>query len=143
MQHLYSFAPMRAVMAVALASIAGLPLAVSAGDATVSLKGDQEVPAVASPAEGAGGFSLAADGTFTGKIETTTLDGTVAHIHEGAAGKNGGVLITLVKNGAVWSVPPNTQLTDSQRSAFEAGDLYVNVHTAAHKNGEIRAQIKP
>ena len=52
MQHLYSFAPMRAVMAVALASIAGLPLAVSAGDATVSLKGDQEVPAVASPAEG-------------------------------------------------------------------------------------------
>ena len=143
MQHLYSFAPTRALMAVALASIACVPLAVTADDAIVSLKGVQEVPAVASPAEGAGGFSLAADGTLTGKIETTTLDGTVAHIHEGAAGKNGGVLITLVKNGAVWSVPPNTQLTDSQRRAFEAGDLYVNVHTAAHKNGEIRAQIKP
>ena len=146
MPHLFSFSltPMRALaVTAALASIAWLPPGAFASDATVSLKGDQEVPAVASPAEGAGKFSLAADGSLTGKIETTTLDGTVAHIHKGAVGKNGDVLITLVKNGAVWSVPANTKLTNSQRRAFEAGDLYVNVHTAAHKDGEIRAQIKP
>src|SRR5256885_10050764 len=32
-------------------------------------------------------------------------------------------------------------LTDAQYTAFLAGDLYVNVHTLANPNGEIRGQL--
>ena len=34
-------------------------------------------------------------------------------------------------------------LTDAQYEAFKAGNLYVNVHSAANKGGEIRGQLKP
>jgi hypothetical protein len=49
-----------------------------------------------------------------------------------------------VKSGeSVWSVPAGARLTDAQYDAFKAGNLYVNVHTAAHKGGEIRGQLNP
>jgi hypothetical protein len=34
-------------------------------------------------------------------------------------------------------------LSDAQYKALKAGDLYVNVHSDAHKGGEIRGQLKP
>ena len=137
-------APTRAfTIASALVAFNAAPLCAMAGDIAVSLTGAEEVPAVVTPAEGAGKFSIAADGTVSGSVSTTTIEGTAAHIHEGAAGKNGGVLITLSKKGSVWSVPPNSKLTDPQRKALEAGNLYVNVHSAAHQDGEIRGQLKP
>jgi hypothetical protein len=68
----------------------------------------------------------------------------MAHIHNGAAGKIGPVIIPLTKSGAdTWSVPAGAKLTDAQNAAFKAGDLYVNVHSAEHKGGEIRGQLKP
>ena len=36
-----------------------------------------------------------------------------------------------------------SKLTDEQYASFKSGNLYVNVHTAEHKPGEIRAQLKP
>ena len=40
-------------------------------------------------------------------------------------------------------VPAGSKLTDAQLASLKAGNLYVNVHSAEHKPGEIRAQLKP
>jgi hypothetical protein len=100
---------------------------------------------VATSATGTGTITINADKSVTGTITTTGIEGTVAHIHLGAPGKAGPPIITLVKgaDGKSWSVPAGSVLTDEQYASFKAGDLYVNVHSAEHKPGEIRAQLKP
>jgi CHRD domain len=124
-----------------LASAAFLPPTLAA-EMKLTLSGAQEVPPVNTSAAGSGDLSIADDGMVSGSITTTGIEATAAHIHEAPMGKNGGVIVPLVKNGASFSVPPNTKLTDAQMKAFKAGDLYVNVHSDAHKGGEIRAQLK-
>jgi CHRD domain len=115
-----------------------------ATDVKVSLTGAQETPPVTTSASGTGTISIAADKSVSGTIKTTGIEGTVAHIHVGAPGVAGPVIITLTKgDGGVWTVPPGSKLTDEQYASFKAGDLYVNVHSAEHKPGEIRAQLKP
>ena len=37
--------------------------------------------------------------------------------------------------------PDNIELSSAQFDALGAGSLYVNVHGAAHPNGEIRARL--
>ena len=52
--------------------------------------------------------------------------------------------IPLNKTGDnTWSVPENTILTSARFDACRAGNLYVNVHSAANPGGEIRLQLKP
>jgi hypothetical protein len=116
----------------------------SAEDIAVSLTGDQEVPAVTTPATGTGTITIADDKSVSGSVKTTGITGIMAHIHEAPAGKNGPPIITLQKKGDdEWSVPAGAKLTDAQLEAFKAGNLYVNVHSAEHKGGEIRTQLKP
>jgi hypothetical protein len=111
----------------------------------INLTGDQEVPPVKTSASGSGTITIGADKSVSGSVTTKDIEGTAAHIHEGAPGKNGPVIIPLTKgsDNATWSVPAGAKLTDPQYENFKAGNLYVNVHSAAHKGGEIRAQLKP
>jgi hypothetical protein len=131
------------------AVIATLALLVGAGsaaatDVKVHLIGAEETPPVTTSATGDGTIVIAADKSVSGTIKTAGIEGTVAHIHLGAPGVAGPPIITLNKGaGEVWSVPAGSKLTDEQYASFKAGNLYVNVHSAAHPPGEIRAQLKP
>lgn len=136
---------MKALSTTALAATAFLALGTAlAGDVKVSLTGAEEVPPTPSTATGTGTISVKDDKSVSGSVKTTGVEGTAAHIHLAEAGKNGPPIITLTKgDGGTWSVPADSKLTDEQFAAFKAGHLYVNVHSAAHKPGEIRAQLKP
>jgi hypothetical protein len=139
------FAASFKVVALALAALfaTGVSTAIGA-DVAVKLTGDQEVPPVASTASGIGTIVVKDDKTVSGSIKTSGIDGTMAHIHLAEPGKNGPPIITLTKTtDNTWSVPAGAALTDDQYKSFKAGNLYVNVHSAEHKGGEIRTQLKP
>jgi hypothetical protein len=115
---------------------------VLAKDVKVTLSGANEVPPVTTTASGEGTISIADDGTVSGSVTTKGVNGTAAHIHMGAAGKNGGVIVPLTKDGDTYKVPAGAKLNAEQMAAFKAGELYVNVHSAANPGGEIRGQLK-
>jgi hypothetical protein len=117
---------------------------VAAAEVKVTLSGDHEVPLVKSMGAASGMFMIGSDMSVSGSVTTKDVPAVAAHIHEGAPGKNGPVIIPLTKRGEdTWVVPAGAKLTAAQYKAFEAGDLYVNVHTKAHPGGELRAQLKP
>jgi hypothetical protein len=123
--------------------LGGIASAVSA-DITVKLTGDQEVPPVTTSATGSGTIVIKPDKSVSGSITTVGIQGTMAHIHLAPLGTNGPPIITLVKTSeTVWSVPDGAMLTNDQFKSFKDGNLYVNVHSAAHPGGEIRTQLKP
>jgi hypothetical protein len=115
-----------------------------AADVKVKLSGDQEVPPVQSSASGTGTITVHDDKSVSGSVTTSGIKAIAAHIHEAPAGKNGPVAVPLEKKSDnEFAVPAGAKLTDAQYKAFKAGNLYVNVHSDAHKNGEIRGQLKP
>jgi len=113
------------------------------GAISVKLTGAEEVPPVSTSGSGSGSFRVAEDGTISGSVTTKDVPGTMAHIHQGAAGTNGPVIVPLTKNGDTYSVPAGRKLTEAQLKTLKAGGLYVNVHTNKNKGGEVRAQLKP
>jgi len=135
-----------AVVAVlALASCSSMPSWMpGSGAMKVNLSGAEEVPPVNTAAKGSGSIRVAKDGTVTGSVTTEGMNGVMAHIHQGAKGQNGPVIVPLEKKGDnTWAVPDGKKLTPAQMDALKAGNLYVNVHSPAHKGGEIRAQLQP
>ena len=113
------------------------------GAVKVSLTGAEEVPPAKSDGKGTGSFRVAEDGTISGSVTTDGLKGTMAHIHQGAKGQNGPVIVPLTKNGDTYSVPEGRKLTPAQLEALKQGNLYVNVHSDRYKGGEVRAQLHP
>ena len=114
------------------------------GSIQVTLSGSQEVPPVTTAAAGSGTITVNSDKLVTGNVTTSGLVGVAAHIHDGAPGKNGPVIVPLTKSSDnSWSVPAGAKFTDAQYESYKAGNLYINVHTAANKGGEIRGQLKP
>lgn len=132
-----------------LVFLASLSLAACAGmmsggsTVRVNLSGAEEVPPLSVPGSGSGSFTIGADGTVSGSVTTTGVQGIAAHIHQGARGTNGPVIIPFTKSGDAYSAPAGAKLNDAQMQAFKAGNLYVNVHTARNKGGEVRAQLQP
>jgi hypothetical protein len=134
--------PARIAIAAAILTLASA--AVFAKDVKVDLTGTEEVPSVTTAASGHGTIKIGKDSTVSGSVKTTGIEGIAAHIHVGAPGVAGPPIITLTKGAdGSWTVPAGAKLTDEQLADFKKGNLYVNVHSAEHKPGEIRGQLKP
>lgn len=112
------------------------------------LSAAQEVPkpkGVGAGAQGrftAGLVRSGTGGTLTWKLTFRGLTGkaTASHIHVGARGRAGGVLLALCgpcRSGASGSARVNAKTV----SALLGGTAYVNVHTARNAAGELRGQL--
>lgn len=110
---------------------------------SITMTGDQQVPAVTTAATGSGSFTLdRSTGALSGSVTLDGITATAVHIHDGEAGSNGGVIVNLSETASnTWSVPANTVLTAAQIASFGNGALHLNAHTAANPAGEIRGQL--
>ena len=115
-----------------------------AESSATQLSGAQEVPPVSTDASGQSTIRIGDDKSVSGKLVLNRIKATAAHIHEGAKGSNGAVILPLTKTSdTTFVVPADAKLTDEQYANYKAGKLYINVHSAAHPGGEIRAQLSP
>src|SRR5437867_4369584 len=128
----------------------------------IDLTGSQQVPAVNTDAFGMATLRLIDNGTAIAfrVIVCNVVNVTASHIHVGAAGTNGPVIIPFfhglfssphgcrtLAEGTRTAADLNTQASPSITSwndfvkALLAGNTYVNVHTTANPGGEIRGQL--
>jgi hypothetical protein len=126
------------------------------------MTGSQEVPPVMTGAGAMALFELNSDGTLSFDLIATApiQDATQAHIHLGARGQNGPVVLflygltdgenfaagDLIASGTVGDadviarpgfVPTIANLVERMRQ----GRAYANLHTLAHPPGEVRGKI--
>ena len=114
---------------------------------TVALTPDETFPRPTSTASGSGELTFnLISGAVTGGVNVTGITATLAHIHRGYAGTAGPVIVNFVANPSNpnrWEPQAGSLLTAEQISDLLIGKLYVNVHSAAYPQGEIRGQVQP
>ncbi len=93
-----------------------------------------------------------ATGSVTGSFNPTTkvltltvnykdMTPTAWHIHKGAAGVSGPVVLDMGTNFGSPFTFTTTALTTEQEADLKAGLFYVNIHSKIAPNGEIRGQL--
>ncbi|HEV2118591.1 MAG TPA: CHRD domain-containing protein [Candidatus Bathyarchaeia archaeon] len=130
----------------------------------IDLTGSQQVPAVNTDAFGMATVRLIDNSTAIAfrVIVCDIVNVTASHIHVGAAGTNGPVIIPFFGSQTLFSSPHGCKtLAEGTRTASDlntkaspmvtswddfvkallAGNTYINVHTKANPSGEIRGQI--
>ncbi|MGQ0834629.1 MAG: CHRD domain-containing protein [Gammaproteobacteria bacterium] len=110
-----------------------------------ALTGQEEVPPATTTASARAATTVDTTiRTVTIHVNTTNLDtADAAHIHTGAAGVSGPILIGLTRDAvtpSLWSAVA-ASVTEAQLQDFNANRWYVNVHTPANPDGEVRGQI--
>ncbi|MBC7901776.1 MAG: CHRD domain-containing protein [Gemmatimonadaceae bacterium] len=112
----------------------------------VPLSGANEVPAVTTTATGLALLRLTADKNLYSRVTVTNIEAndtaTVAHIHPGAAGANGGVLQGLCASKDDFGIIKITLLDDAKVTALKTAALYVNAHSKLRAAGIVRGQIR-
>lgn len=113
----------------------------------VVLSPDEVIPRPVSTATGDGDVTVnLLNGSVTGGVTVSGITATLAHIHDAFAGSAGPVIVNFVQSGTDpnrWDAEAGAILTADQINELLAGKLYVNVHSAAYPQGEIRGQLKP
>ena len=101
----------KSVFAAAVGSIVTLGSGTAFGaDVMLKLSGANEVPPVTTSASGEGKISVGDDGSVSGSVMTKGIQGTAAHIHMGAARKNGPAVVRFTKDGDVYKAPSGAKL---------------------------------
>ncbi len=136
---------MTGAVAFAVATSLAFAMPANAEKMTMKLNMDSahEVPPNDSAAKGIADVTYDTDSKLlTWKVTYSGLTGpaTMAHFHAPAEpGKNAAVVVPF--KDAASGAEGSATLTDAQVADLLAGKMYVNVHTAAHPGGEIRAQV--
>ncbi|CAN5518640.1 hypothetical protein BH18THE1_BH18THE1_03560 [soil metagenome] len=123
------------------------------------LKGENEVPPITTDAEGKVKLKVK-ESNIKYKLNITGVtDVTMAHIHQGKSSENGKPVVDLLAdgnkqetsnglliNGSIMDsslIGPMQGKTISELvSSINDANNYVNVHTQAHPDGEIRGQLE-
>jgi CHRD domain len=141
-------------VAAAILLTGGTALAANTKNFGTHLHGDEEVPARQTRAQGQATFQVSEDGTAIHyKLNVANIENvTAAHIHLGAPGVNGGIVVFLYPNTTGPALPPDGgriqgriaegtitaanlvgplagQPLSELIDAIDAGNTYVNVHT--------------
>ena len=117
---------------------------------TADLTAAQEPGDVESNGAGTAALALTDEGLrFFVTVDSLTGEIANAHFHHAEAGVNGdvvrGIMDDFAGNSAagIWTSGDGEPLTDELIQELFAGNLYLNIHTAAYGGGEIRGQIRP
>ena len=108
------------------------------------LKGSTVVPP--NDSKGIGTVDATYDTTSKKLAWTVTYSGltgpvTAAHFHGPAAANANAPPVVPLTGSLTSPIKGDATLTDAQATELRGGTLYFNVHTAAHKDGEIRGQV--
>jgi hypothetical protein len=132
-----------ALLAVAVVALSAVAIATAGSRTQVMLGAKLDAMQDNAKSKGTGTFTATVTGKkLSWKLTFTHLTGaaTAAHIHLGAKGKAGNVLVALCgpcKAGQSGTVPMSAAVLKDVKK----GVTYVNVHTAKNPNGEIRGQV--
>jgi len=152
-------------LALAMSGCSSAPASADKAEFIAQLSGGEQIPAVTTAASGTALFVLNPEGTeLDYKLTVADLNYvTMAHLHLGAIGKNGPPVVWLYP-----SAPPMKEIEGLTNGVLSAGtitaadltgpmagktiadlvaairtqDIYVNVHTREHTDGEIRGQLQ-
>ncbi|MBZ9721905.1 CHRD domain-containing protein [Mesorhizobium sp. AD1-1] len=139
-----SFLPALSALAISTAFLFASPALAAMEKFKATLDGSQQSPPVTTKGKGTATFTF--DTTkkkLNWNVKYSGLSGpaTAAHIHGPAAmGENADPVIPFKKLKS--PIKGSETLTDAQAADLEAGKYYVNVHTKANPNGEVRGQIE-
>ncbi len=113
---------------------------------SVALSGMNEVPAVTTTASGMALLRITADNKLYSKVTVTNVEAgdavTAGHIHTGATGTNGGVILGLCESAADFGVTKIFTPATAILTSIKTDALYVNVHSANRPSGIVRGQIR-
>lgn len=133
-------------MRLPLSLLCGAVLTLSAIPAQIvylsaSLDGQQEVPPVATTASAWGLVRVdQATSSVNVFVQSQGLTGQMAHLHNGAVGVNGPVIIPL-NSVAPGRWTGSAVVNPVDLNVILSGNSYINIHTATHPGGEIRGQV--
>jgi CHRD domain/Secretion system C-terminal sorting domain len=109
------------------------------------IEGAQEVPTTTSTAKGTFFANIRSTlDTMDYAVQVNGLTPTAAHFHKGVPGVSGGVIVALTSIGAATQnlYGGKVALTPAIFDAIIRDSFYVNIHTTANPNGEIRGQVQ-
>jgi hypothetical protein len=124
---------------------------------TAQLSGNNEVPPTDSSATAYAYLETAGNELKYSIGETGIADPTATHLHSGTNGENGDIVADLPSSYKNWNIthkfsdgsitnsdligPLKGKTLEDLMAAMDKGEIYINIHSILHPEGEIRGQI--